>query len=67
MLPSQEIHPENHENWKKVELTAGRKIEAEVKIMEGIFLGDAHSPLLFVIAFMPFTNILKKCAGGDSS
>ena len=38
----------------KVELTA------EVKSQRGIFQGDALSPLLLVIAMMPFNHTLKK-------
>ena len=49
--------------WK-VELTAGGKIIAETKIQRGIFLGDALSPLLFIIAMMPRKHILRKCAAG---
>ena len=48
----------------RVELTAGRKSLAEVKIQRGIFQGDALSPLLFVITMMPFNHILKKCMAG---
>ena len=47
-------------NWK-VELTVGGKILAEVKIKRGIFQGDVLLPLLFVIAMMPHTYILRKC------
>ena len=36
------------------------------KIPRGIFQGDALSPLLFVIARMPFDHILRKCAGGTN-
>ena len=39
------------EIWR-VELTAGGKNLAEVKIQRGIFQGDALSPLLFVIAMI---------------
>ena len=51
------------ETWK-VELTAGGKSLAEVKIQRGIFQGDALSPLLFVIAMMPLNHILRKCTVG---
>ena len=51
------------QTWR-VELTAGEKNFAEVKIQRGIFQGDALSPLLFVIAMMPLNNILKKCTAG---
>ena len=46
----------------RVELTAGGKSLAEVKIQKGIFQKDALSPLLFVIAMMPLNHILRKCA-----
>ena len=38
-----------------MELTAGGKIFAKMKIQ-----GDALSPLLFVIAMMPLSYILRK-------
>ena len=38
---------------RRVELTAGGKSLAVVKIQRGIFLRDALSPLLFVIAKIP--------------
>ena len=50
-------------NWK-VELTAGGKSLAEVKIHRDIFLGDALLILLFIIAKMPLNHILRKGAGG---
>ena len=40
----------------RVELTAGGKSLTEVKIRSGIFLGDALSPLQFVIAMMPVSQ-----------
>ena len=46
--------------WK-VELTAGGRSLAEVKVQRGIFQGDALSPLPFIIAMMPFNHILRKC------
>ena len=49
--------------WK-VELIAGGKTLTEVEIQGCIFLEDVLSPLLFVIAMMPFTYILRKCTGG---
>ena len=48
------------EIWR-VELKAGGKGLAGVKIPRGIFQGDAQSPLLFVIAMMPPNYILRKC------
>ena len=49
-------------NWK-VKLRARGKSLAEVKIQSGIFQGHAPSPLLFVIAMIPFNHILRKCTG----
>ena len=54
---------EDMKNWN-VELIAGGKTLAEVKIQRGIFIRDALSPLLFVIAMMPLNYICKKCNGG---
>ena len=51
------------ENWR-VELTAGGKGLAEVKIQSIIFLVDALSPLLFVIEMIPLNHLLRKCTGG---
>ena len=51
------------ENWR-VDLTAGVKSLAEVKLQRGIFQGDALSTLLFVIAMIPLNHILRKCTGG---
>ena len=48
------------ETWR-VELTSGGKSLAEVKILRGIFQGDALSPLLFVKSTMPLNHILRKC------
>ena len=46
--------------WRR-ELTAGGRRLAEAKIQRGIFQEDALSPLLFIIAMMPFYHILRKC------
>ena len=51
------------ENWR-VEMTAGRKSLAEVKIQRVILQRDALLPLLFVIAMMPHNHISRKCTGG---
>ena len=47
------------ENWR-VQLTAQGKDLAEVKIQRMIFLEDALSPLLFVIAMMTLNHILRR-------
>ena len=44
-------------------MTAGVKSLAEIKILGGVFQGDAQSPLLFVIAMMPLNHMLRKCTG----
>ena len=49
--------------WR-VKLTTGGKSLAEMKIQRGIFQRDALSPLLFIIAMMPFNHILRKCTAG---
>ena len=46
--------------WK-VELTAGGRSLAEMKVQRGIFQRDALSPLLFIIAMMPLNHTLWKC------
>ena len=53
----------NMKNWR-VELTAGGKSLAETKIQRWIFQGDALSTLLFIIAMMPRSHILRKCTDG---
>ena len=49
--------------WR-VELAAGGRSLTEAKIQRVIFQGDALSPLLFIIATMPFNHILRKCTAG---
>ena len=49
---------------RRVELTAGRKNLPVFKIPRVIFQGDPPSPLLFVIAIMPFNYIIEKYTGG---
>ena len=51
------------ENWR-VNLTAGGKSLAEMKIRRGVSQGVALSPLLFVIAMMPLSHMLRKWTGG---
>ena len=50
-------------NWK-VELTAGGKTVAGVKMPRAIFQGDVLSLLLFIIAMMPLYYILRNYTGG---
>ena len=45
--------------WR-VELTAEGRSFTEANIQVGIFQGDAVSPLLFIIAFMPLNHIVRK-------
>ena len=54
---------ETMKTWR-VELTAGGRSLAETKIQRGIFLGDAVSSLLFIIAMMPLNHILRKYTAG---
>ena len=49
--------------WR-VELTAGRKSFVGAKIQRGICMGDALSPLIFVIVMMPLNNMFMKYRGG---
>ncbi len=50
---------ESMENWKTV-LTANGETLGEVKIRRGIFQGDSLSPLLFIVAMLPLTTILRR-------
>ena len=45
----------------RMELAAGGRSLAEIKIQWGNSQGDALSPLLFIIAIMPRNHILRKC------
>ena len=46
-------------NWK-TDLFASNKFLGSVNIKRGIFQGDSFSPLLFVIALIPITLVLRK-------
>ena len=51
---------ENTMNTWRVELTCANQQLGEVNIKRGIFQGDALSPLLFVVAMIPLTHVLRK-------
>ena len=46
-------------DWRTV-LTANGETLGEVRIRRGIFQGDSLSPLLFIVAMLPLTAILKR-------
>ena len=46
-------------NWKTV-LTSNNEVLGEVDIRCGIFQGDSLSPLLFIIAMMPLSILLRR-------
>ena len=49
--------------WRTVLECKGEEL-GEVKIRRGIFQGDSLSPLLFVMAMIPLTSILRKAKPG---
>ena len=51
------------EKWN-VDLVAGNEKLENVRIRRGIFQGDSLSPLLFVLALIPLTIILRKMKDG---
>ena len=57
------LNEETMENWR-VELSAGGKSLAKVKIQRGIFQGYALLPLIFVTVMIPLNHLLWKCTGG---
>ena len=46
-------------DWR-TELTANGEALGEVMIRRGIFQGDSLSPLLFIVAMLPLTRLLKR-------
>lgn len=51
------------ESWK-TQLTAFGKDFGEVSVRRGIFQRDSLSPLLFVIAMLPLSNVLNESEAG---
>ena len=51
------------ETWK-VMLCSGNSELGEVEINRGIFQGDSLSPVLFVLALIPLSLILRKAKAG---
>lgn len=51
------------ESWK-TQLTAFGKDFSEVSVRRGIFQRDSLSPLLFVIAMLPLSNVLNESEAG---
>ena len=58
-----EVPRKTMRDWR-VELRCANESLGEVKIKRGIFLGDALSPLLFVITLIPLTSVLKMTKPG---
>ena len=54
---------ESVNKWK-TNLYADGKLLGSVPIRRGIFQGDSFSPLLFVIALLPLTHILRDTGMG---
>ena len=52
------------ENWR-VKLIGGGQTQTEVKIQRGIFQEKSILPLLFIIAIVPLSYVLRKCTWGD--
>ena len=50
-------------NWE-TELTSGKVSLGKVKIRRGIFQGDSLSPLLFALAVVPLSFMLRKVKAG---
>ncbi|XP_068232226.1 uncharacterized protein [Palaemon carinicauda] len=50
-------------NWNTVLTSSGIRL-AEVNIRRGIFQGKSLSPLFFIVAMIPITNVLQKIDAG---
>ena len=50
-------------NWK-VNLKCGEELLGNVDIKRGIFQGDSLSPILFVLALIPLSAVLRKMKDG---
>ena len=55
---------ENSMNTWRTDLTSGESVFGEVRIKRGIIQGDSLSPLLFVLALIPLTLILRESKAG---
>ena len=55
---------QNSMNTWRTDLTSGKSVFEEVRIKRGIFQGDSLSPLLFVLALIPLTLILRDVKAG---
>ena len=51
-------------NWKTLVLTSGGAEIGQVVIRRGIFQGDSLSPLSFIVAMLPLTQVLRKIKAG---
>ena len=60
-----ELLKRSTQNWRTV-LFSGKNKLGEVTIRRGIFQGDSLSPLLFVVALIPVTIILRTLKQGYS-
>ena len=59
----QKVIGKSMETWR-TNLTANGEDLGEVKIRRGIFQGDSLSPLLFVLALVPLSLVLRKVKDG---
>ena len=51
-------------NQWQVELSAGGRTLGTINIRRGIFQGDCLSPLLFVLALIPLSMVLRRVKAG---